>query len=86
VVGNDSTGAGVGDEGDRNIAIVVASDAEAKAFNGDNNLAIAYADGASAAGVRATTTWSSSRRCLVDLSLLVSECGMDWICCIRECS
>jgi hypothetical protein len=53
VVGNDKTavadGAGVGDQGSRNIAVVVASDAGAKAFNGDNNIAIAYADGASAA-------------------------------------
>ncbi|MDT5346844.1 MAG: hypothetical protein QOH91_131 [Mycobacterium sp.] len=46
VVGNDNAavagGAGVGDQGSRNIAVVVASDAEAKAFNRDNNIAIAY--------------------------------------------
>lgn len=51
VVGNDSTafaGGEAGDEGNLDLAIVVANNAQARAFNGNNDLAIARADGASA--------------------------------------
>jgi hypothetical protein len=74
-------GAGVGDQGNRNIAIVVASDPAATAFNGNNNIAIAYADGAPAVAGPGNTHLVISRRRLGYPSCFDAECGVDYLCC-----